>query len=223
MKNNNKKLFHGTIPLSSQKINADEFEFDFSYSIFGIHFGTKETATNRIPIKIAEMERLYNGSMDFNDFENRKEHPIIIEAEVTINNPIELSENRTGKWGCYDVISAVMEYAQKLEESNGDPYPFTTKEIDDYYSDELSLNGVSMNDLIDLEEYYGEDNDDEKLKVFVTKFLESKGYDSIVYKNEFELGGDSYIILKKEQIKVINIEFPNGEYTNKNKRKNKFI
>lgn len=218
MKNNNViRLFHSTIPMDSN-LNFDNFEFDFSKSLFGIHFGSEETALNRIPIKIAEMEKYFNGE-NINDFNTKKEHPVIITIDLICNNPFVLNENRTGQWSPYDVINSVMDCVSEME----DPFPFTDEEIDSYFDDDLHFDGISINDLIDMDDYCGETNDNEKLKLFVTNFLKSKGYDSIIYKNEFELGGDSYIAFDNKQIEIIDINFPNGEYTNKNKRKNKFI
>ncbi len=43
-------------------------------------------------------------------------------------------------------------------------------------------------------------------QLFVRNWIESKGYDAIVYDNEFEGGGQSLIILRPEQIKIVNKE-----------------
>jgi len=41
-------------------------------------------------------------------------------------------------------------------------------------------------------------------QLFMRNWIESKGYDAIVYDNEFEGGGKSVIILRPEQIKIVN-------------------
>lgn len=52
----------------------------------------------------------------------------------------------------------------------------------------------------------GESNQDYMEQLFIRNWIESKGYDAIVYDNEFEGGGQSLIILRPEQIKIVNKE-----------------
>jgi hypothetical protein len=175
----------------------DDFdEFDFSKSDFAMHLGSREAALNRIDIKILEDERLGGYGL-----KNKKEHPILLEVLVTLNNPITLNENRTGQWQPYDVVREVIELAER-EGVKG----VTEQEIDDYYEDALSFKGIAMVDL-DSEDYGGESfNTALKEQHFVRDWLQSKGYDGIVYQNDFEGGGDSIMIFDNAQKKIVNKE-----------------
>lgn len=190
LKNKN-KYFHSTF------VNFENF--DFKKSIFGMHFGTKESALNRINIKILEDERL--GGYELAKL---KDNPILLEVELSIKNPLVLLENRTGRWNAFDVVQAVFEKA----ESEG-VAGVTEEEIDAYYNDELSHNGVLMVEL-NIEDYGDEYNTQEQREhYFVRDWLESKGYDAIVYENEFESGGKSILAFREEQVKILSKEFIN--------------
>lgn len=173
----------------------DDFDtFDFSKSSFGMHFGTKESAINRIDIKILEDEK-QGGYV----LEKKKDNPILIKADLEYKNPLKLKENRTGNWTAHDILREVMEQAE-IEGING----ITEDEIDDYYVDELSLDGILFTDVGFEDEYDGEEyNQQVKEQYFIRNFLESKGYDSIVYDNEFEKGGQSIIVFRPEQINIV--------------------
>jgi len=78
---------------------------------------------------------------------------------------------------------------------------------------------------LDVEDYGGESyNTEVKESRFIRDWIESKGYDSILYNNEFEGGGHSIIVLRDEQVEVVNKTQLNPEfkpkqrsYTTKNK------
>jgi hypothetical protein len=185
IQNKQNNYFHSTF------INFDKF--DINKSPFGMHFGTRESAENRVNVKILEDERL--GGYVLSKIKN---NPILIEASLDCKNPLELNENRTGRWYPHDVLQSVIE----LAESTG-VKGISEEEIEDYYCDELSHNGVKMVDL-DYEDY-GEEEFNTELKehLFIRDWLESKGYDSITYNNEFEGGGKSIIVFRENQIKII--------------------
>ena len=183
-KDNKSVYYHSTF---------EDFEsFDFTKSPFGMHFGTEESAKNRVNIKKRECERL--GSF----LKDNGENPKMIVVELDVKKPLNLGENRTGLWNPFDVIKAIMEIAEK-EQLEG----FTESDVDNYYEDAIEHNGVLLADLID--EDYGDEYNSTELKehLFVRDWIESRGYDSIVYKNEFENGGDSIIAFREEQVKII--------------------
>ena len=71
---------------------------------------------------------------------------------------------------------------------------------------------------LDYEDYGGEEFKQEiKEHLFIRDWLESKGYDSIVYENKFEKGGKSILVLREEQIKIVSKE----HLAQKNKISNK--
>lgn len=179
-------------------LTFDDFDnFDFSKSVFGMHFGSKESAINRKTIKILEDEKLGGYALA-----NKKNNPILLNVELSIKNPIYLNENRTGRWTPFDIIKEVINKA----ESDG-LKGFTDDEIDSYYEDLLEHNGVKLIEL-DTEPYGGEEYDQSlKEHFFVRDWIESKGYDSIAYNNDFELGGISFIAFREEQIKIKSKEY----------------
>lgn len=168
-------------------------EFDFSKSPFGIHFGTQESAENRIWVKINEHERL-GYPLPKNGCE-----PILIEAELNFSKPLFLKENRCGAWNPFDVLREIIQQAE-----NEGLAGITEQDIEEYYNDETSLNGVQLMSIMDEEDYEGTFKQDYREQLFMRNWIESKGYDAIVYDNEFEGGGKSVIILRPEQIKIVN-------------------
>jgi hypothetical protein len=178
------KFYHSTF---------DDFElFDFTKSPFGMHFGTEESAKNRIQVKKNEAANIGYPVKDDG------ESPKLFVVELDIKNSLILSENRMGGWTPFDVIRAVMEEAE-----NSGLKGFTDKDIGDFYQDAISHNGLLLVDLID-EDYGNEYNSlDQKEHLFVRDWIESKGYDSIKYSNEFECGGDSIIVLRENQINIV--------------------
>lgn len=191
----------------------DDFEsFDMEKSMFGMHFGTKETAVSRVEIKKQEIIKM--GGYSEKDIEKMTKSPIVFEVELDYKNPLILGENRVGVWSPHDILRTVIEKAE-LEEVKG----ITDQDIEDFYNDETSHNGVLMSEL-DCEEYAGlEYNQSLKEHLFIRDWLESKGYDSIVYDNKFEEGGKSILVLREEQIKIVSKEFlaQKNKVTNKPK------
>lgn len=195
----------------------DDFEyFDMNKSMFGMHFGTKETALSRIDVKCLEEIRLKhsNKSKEKQEEEAKKikNKAILINVDLDYKNPLLLGENRLGMWSPSDVLREVIEEAER----NGID-GITEQDIEDFYADEISHNGVLMVDL-DYEDYGSEEFKQEiKEHLFIRDWLESKGYDSIVYENKFEKGGKSILVLREEQIKIVSKE----HLAQKNKISNK--
>lgn len=192
----------------------DDFDsFDFSKSDFGMHFGTKESALNRIELKIVESQQ-----KTFNTLGNKIDKPILLKVELDYSNPLKLKENRLGQWTPHDVLREIIQQAEK-EGVEG----ITDQDIEDYYNDEISLNGIMFVDVGWEDEYEGEYEESLKEHYFIRNWLESKGYDAVLYENEFEKGGESIIIFRPEQIKIIEKIKLNEEnkLENSNKKKMK--
>lgn len=181
----------------------------------------KKIAENRVFVKILEdankmkglspqtrMEVIRENDIDFKKLEELTgykvsgvfENPIMTEIDVTYTRAIELNENRTGQWNPYDIIREVMGKFERGEVVDG----ITEDDLDAYYTDSLSFDGVLFDDLYS-SPYGGEElNQDYKEFLFVRDWLESKGYDAIKYKNTFEGSGDCIMSLKEENVKVTN-------------------
>ena len=114
------------------------------------------------------------------------------------------------------------------EQIKREPLPFPTitikskhENIEDYNNDELSLNGIMFVDVGWEEEYEGAYQERLQEHYFVRNWLESKGYDALTYENEFEKGGESIMVLRSEQVKIIEKIYLNQENKIENKNKKK--
>ena len=173
-------VYHGTtkdfdVPKTSFKREE--------YAKFGFHVGTEEAANTRL-VQTDGLEAQGANIM-----------PVYVRAE----NPLRMDENRLGRWGIDDIMSAVMEKAERGEIDGISP-----DVIDDFF-----------NDRFDIEAEVGVENNLAEPRVwqddgmwmpgerssYLKAFLQQLGYDSIVYNNEFEGGGDSYILLDAKQVK----------------------
>jgi len=175
-------LYHSTAS------DVDAFKTNFGedeYRRFGAHLGSIEAAENRIGIKAAEDE--VNGERGGNAGVN------VMPLHLRAKNPLRLDENRTGRWGVDDIMRAVIE---KAEAGDLPEIPADSKFVDDYYEDASRLGGKRSKVWQDVNDWRPGERSDA-----LRTWLESLGYDSIVYANEFEGGGDSYIAFRPEQIK----------------------
>lgn len=147
----------------------------------GFHVGTLDSAQERIALKRAEMER---------DGRDLNTEPVILELYIKAEKPLRLNECRTGHWGASTVLQAVMEQVER-DGIEG----FSMEDVDAFYDDMITVDGQAWGD----PSRELSDND------FVRKWLISKNIDSIIYNNEFEGGGDSYLLLDPCQIKSANL------------------
>jgi len=187
-------VYHGTTKdFDVPKVSYKREE----YAKFGFHVGTEEAANTRL-VQTEGLEAQGANIM-----------PIYVRAE----NPLRMDENRLGRWGIDDIMSAVMEKAERGEIDGVSP-----DAIDDFF-----------NDRFDIEAEVGVENNLAEPRVwqddgmwmpgerssYLKAFLQQLGYDSIVYNNEFEGGGDSYILLDANQVKSATGN--TGEYSRANK------
>lgn len=181
----------------------------------------RQVAENRVFVKILEdadqrvgvplslrQELIQDHSVDFEKLKDQTgyeihgkfKNPIMIECEVSYTNAITLNENRTGQWTPYDIVREIMNKIEEGEYIKG----FTDADLDDYYDDNINLNGVAMVDLIN--EEYGDEVFDQDYKefLFVRDWLESKGYDAIKYQNTFEGDSECIMSFRPENVKITN-------------------
>jgi hypothetical protein len=184
---NPKVMYHSTFSdVTSPKTN---FRGD-EYRRFGFHVGSLEAAENRLGVKSAE-DRANNersGDAGAN----------VMPLYVSVKNPLRLDENRSGRWGVDDIMSAIMGKAERGEIDGISP-----DALDSYFDDnfliELEL-GLDVDQeprsWQDVNEWESGERSD-----MLKAFIQQLGYDGIVYANEFEGGGDSYIVLSPKQVK----------------------
>jgi len=153
------------------------------YAKFGFHVGTEEAANTRL----VQTEGLNAKGANI--------MPVYVKAE----NPLRIDENRLGRWGIDDIMSEVMEKADKGEIDGISP-----DAIEDFFNDRFDIEAeVGVEDNL-AEPRVWQDEDmwmPGERSNYLKVFLQQLGYDSIVYNNEFEGGGDSYILLDPRQVK----------------------
>ena len=186
------RLYHSThSDISVPKVNFGQDE----WKRFGMHVGSLEAATSRLDLK--DREDKFNGERSGNAGAN------IMPVYVMAKGPLRLTENRTGRWGVDDVFGAIIKQAESGDAALAWISP---QFIDDFYSDANVIAGLDEdldNDpRADVKIWQNPEDWEagERSKALV-EWLATAGIDSIVYDNEFEGGGDSYIIFNQNQIK----------------------
>ena len=187
-------MYHGTY----ENFSVPKTSFgDDEYYKFGIHVGTSEQASKRI-------EDL-NKPGTFSRVQDKQ--PSVMPLYIKAVNPLRLDEDRAGRWGVDDIMKVVMEKAEKGE-ING----ITPEAIDDYYNDRFDIEsemgvGTAPGEAgydVDKEERFWNDSfgwEPGEKSAYLKAFLQQLGYDSIVYDNKYEGGGDSYILFNPNQVK----------------------
>jgi len=189
-------LYHSTYS------DVDRFKTNFGtdeYRKFGAHLGTLEAAQNRLSVKTAEDQanRERSGTAAAN----------VMPVYASIKNPLRLDENRSGRWGVDDIMRAIMGKAE-----NGEFDEITADDVDDYFRDGFDIEawlgvvpspGDANYDSGREERFWSDDIDYSpgERSDLLKAFIQQLGYDGIVYANEFEGGGDSYIALDSKQVK----------------------
>ena len=193
-----KPLFHSTYSdFTEPRTNYGTDE----YRRWGFHVGPLDAAESRLGVK--EAEDKYNRERSGNAAPN------VVPFWVKAERPLRLDENRSGRWGVDDIMRAVMDKAQagKIKGIDADM-------IDSYFNDQLDIDGITGNEPSVGDEGYDPNaeprswsNDSDfatgERSSLLKAFLQQQGYDSIVYKNDFEGGGDSYIVFSPNQVKSV--------------------
>ena len=160
----------------------------------GIHLGTLETATNRIDLKRNEEDSFGLGRENLGE-------PRILEVYTNIQNPLRLPESRTGGWRAVDIKIYLRNGLDGSFDTPASPFPLTEEEEGMLYDENFKFKriGAKRATTINLG-----DMNDADIPQFFRDWLQSKGYDGIVYENTFEKGGDSYIAFGASQVKSAN-------------------
>ena len=184
-------MYHSTFSdVASPKTN---FRGD-EYRRFGFHVGSLEAAESRLDVKSAEdrANKERSGDAGAN----------VMPVYISVKNPLRLDENRSGRWGVDDIMDAIMKKAER-----GEIEGISNDAIDAYFDDNFLIEQE-----VGLDAEIGSDNEPRawqdqtewapgERSDLLKAFLQQLGYDSIVYANEFEGGGDSYIVLDPRQVK----------------------
>ena len=173
-----KKYYH----LSTKKFDKfrQQYQRGARSSEPGFHFGTEETALI-VADKLKKEGRVKKG-----------ENVYLYEVELNAKKPIRMAENRVGSWTVDRILTQI------FEPESGNPADFVTEEMEDlWYEDIVELpNGDNLQDAI---------GDEDKVEQF-TRWVKSQPFDSIVYDNEFEGGGESVIVFDPKQVVIKNVE-----------------
>jgi hypothetical protein len=184
-------MYHSTFSdVASPKTN---FRGD-EYRRFGFHVGSLEAAESRLDVKSAEdhANKERSGDAGAN----------VMPVYISVKNPLRLDENRSGRWGVDDIMDAIMKKAER-----GEIEGISNDAIDAYFDDNFLIEQE-----VGLDAEIGSDNEPRawqdqtewapgERSDLLKAFLQQLGYDGIVYANEFEGGGDSYIVLDPRQVK----------------------
>lgn len=175
-------VYHGTYDdFSVPKTSHGDDE----YHKFGIHVGTADQANKRI--------KDISGPGDFSRTVDKA--PNVMPLHINTKNPLRLDENRLGRWGVDDILGAMMEKANK-----GELESIPKHHVDEYFNDEFNMDKALNKNVSRLWSDDFEWAPGEKSKA-LKAYLHKLGHDSIVYKNEHEGEGDSYILLHPHQLK----------------------
>lgn len=152
-----------------------QYKRGWKASDVGFHFGTKETALNRL--------RALNAKGTWT------EGPAYVyKVRVQFDNVVRLPENRLGSWSITSILQALFEESDVLPEDM----------VDAYFDDEVWVID-SFGDEVNLKDAWG----DEPYQVdLFRRWMKQVGIDAIVYENRYEHGGDSYIVFDPSQVIV---------------------
>jgi hypothetical protein len=142
----------------------------------GFHFGTKQTAMNRIQALAAE-GRVGPGDRVY-----------LYKVRIDFDNLVRLPENRRGTWSVTDLLRALVE-----ESDAALPDDF----VDGYYEDEIWVGDENLVDTWD--------DPVHQAKLF-NRLMRELGIDAVVYENTYEGGGDSYIVFDPSQTTILDAE-----------------
>jgi hypothetical protein len=164
---------------------------------FGFHFGSTEAAKKRAE-DVADANRA-KGEEAPSESSSKT-----IKAKLNIKNPLRLSEDRMGDFSPVSILRRIF---TSMDESGELLDGFTQEEVDSFFNDNLqfetSVKDASGNKLpTNILEIIGGSGNIDKQSEVLREYLESKGYDGLVYNNEFEGGGDSYVAFSPEQIEI---------------------
>ena len=148
----------------------------------GYHVGTKQTALTAAD-KLAKQGRIEPGDEVY-----------LYEIQADVGSPLRMEENRLGSWSVGAILRDLID--SEAEGTALEPM-LSEEEIDAALEDEVLVDG--RENLLD---YIGTGDE----HALFRRWLNDHGYDSIVYTNTYEGGGDSYILLDPDQAEIVSVE-----------------
>jgi hypothetical protein len=178
-KNPPTKLYH----ISHAKFNSFEQQFNRGNKATdaGFHFGTLET------VRVVPQLMYHRGKINVGDT------VYLYSVELDVNNPLLLKENRLGSWSINNLLKAI------FESNDGEGLDFLTDADLEAYDEDIittpsgeNLKGLYWDERTQIAEF--------------GSWLESKGFDSVIYENTYEGGGESIIVFDPARIKITGVE-----------------
>lgn len=183
-------VYHGTNVINKFNVFESRSISSSSRTDVGFHFGTKQAAKDRIKDKRPTPQQLKLAPSMEKSFDNERTYSVYLKAQ----NPLRLDEKEgSGGWGIAHILSQIFE--------GGDILPEFESDADAYFDGNLTTEMVYDGQLREMEAFEV-DNVAEETE-WLDAYLNSKGYDSVVYKNRVEdKGNDSYIVFNPNNIKL---------------------
>jgi len=207
-------LYHGKIQRKKIKQFGKKRLIDRGALECGYHFGSEEAAHKRVkdvitkaadlqfetwkrpslrlPKEEAKKKLLY-------EVNNRSVSPRVYEVELDIDSPLRMHElDRLSQWKPYMILWRLFDDEKEYftpQEISG----VTDKEIEKYFKYTYDNSSFSIPGVGKLS------GDESKQCKWIAKFLAKKGFDSIVYDNVVEGGGDSFIVLDSNRIAITDV------------------
>ncbi len=155
----------------------------------GYHVGTKETALTAAD-KLVKQGRIDPGDEVY-----------LYEVQAQVGTPLRMAENRLGSWSVGSILRDLID--SEAEGTALQPM-LSEEEIDAALEDEVLVDGsgVGLYEEENLLDHIGTRDEHPLFR----RWLNDHGYDSIVYTNTYEGGGDSYILLDPDQAEIVSVE-----------------
>ena len=155
----------------------------------GYHVGTKQTALTAAD-KLAKQGRIEPGDEVY-----------LYEIQADVGTPLRMEENRLGSWSVGSILRDLID--SEAEGTALQPM-LSEEEIDAALEDEVLVDGsdVGLDEQENLLDHIGAQEEHPLFR----RWLNDHGYDSIVYTNTYEGGGDSYILLDPDQAQIVSVE-----------------
>ncbi|QDP48857.1 MAG: hypothetical protein Unbinned7794contig1000_1 [Prokaryotic dsDNA virus sp.] len=186
--------FHGTL-FSGQDLVDDSrngiLEFDKKTGDIGYHFGaTTEQANNRIKAKLAEdQDRIVE--KDENPDDNGLGN--ILPIRLKLKNPIRLTD--AGEWrNSVGVAQTLIDSGQFSEQVMAQMI-------------EIEAEARALESSFDTEDGFMDSQENDELNDELLGFMLDAGYDGVVYGNQVEGSGESYIVFDPSQVRSTNAAF----------------
>lgn len=181
--------FHGTL-FADQNLDEDSrrgiLEFDKATGDIGYHFGsTAEQANTRITAKENEDRVLEEGEVVGEEAGN------VLPIRLKMQNPIRLTDS--GEWRNSVGVAQTLIDSGQFDES-------TMVQLIEIDAEARELERQ-------FDDNFEDSRENEELNDEMREIIKAAGYDGIVYRNQVEGTGDSYIVFDANQVRSTNAAF----------------